>query len=142
MSAINKSSLRVFAALLISPLSPGIIFFILSLFMNPGEGLWALKISALMGYPSALLLGVPTHLFLIHRNWTGGWYYTIAGMMIGVVVSTLLFGGVVTQNFSLTPDPNKSLAPSAAIFILMALFGAFAAWIFWLIARPNRKGMS
>ena len=139
MSATDSSGLRLLTGFLLAPIVPGLLFLILSLFGNPGEGVWALKLSAMVGYPAMLVLGVPIHLLLVRRHRTGGWTYVLAGIVTGTVVAAVLFGRVVMQNFSITPDPTRSLGPSAAIFVLAALLGALAAWVFWLIARPSRK---
>ncbi len=137
MSAAVKSSLRLWVGFVFAPLTPGLLFLILSLFGNAGEGIWALKLSALVGYPAMLVLGVPAYMLLTKRHWISGWSYTLAGAVIGAIVAAMLFGSVAIRNFSLTPDVGKSLGPSAAIFMLAALLGALSAWVFWLIARPN-----
>lgn len=139
MSAVGNPSMRLWVGFLLAPLVPGLLFLLLSLFSKPGEGLWALKFSALVGYPAMLVLGVPAHLVLTKRHWTHGWSYALAGVLIGVIVAAVLFGSVAIQNFSLIPDPNKSLGPSVAIFTLVALLGALVAWVFWVIARPGRE---
>ena len=68
-------------------------------------------------------------------------FMTIGGLVLAAVliVAAVLFGSVAIQNFSLIPDPNKSLGPSVAIFTLVALLGALVAWVFWVIARPGRE---
>ncbi|KRE89301.1 hypothetical protein ASG87_02865 [Frateuria sp. Soil773] len=139
MSAATKPSVRLWVGFLLAPLIPGLLFLLLSLLSNPGEGLWALKLSAMVGYPAMLVLGVPAHLLLTKRRWTSGWSYTLAGIAIGAIVAAVLFGSVALHNVSFIPDPNKSLGPSAIIFVVAALLGALAAWVFWLIARPNRE---
>lgn len=138
MSTANSSTLRLLVGFLLAPLVPGWLLFFLSLFGNPGEGVWALKLSAMVGYPAMLALGLPIHLLMVRRRWTSGWAYALAGIATGVVVALVLFGRVVVQNFSIRPDPTKSLGPSEAIFVLAALLGALVAWVFWLIARPGR----
>lgn len=84
-----------------------------------------------------LILGLPAHLLLTKMRWTHWWSYVLVGVFIGLVVAAVLFGKVAIHNFSWISDPNKSLGPSEAIFVLMALLGAITAWIFWLIARPS-----
>lgn len=137
MSAVGKSSVRLWVGFLLAPLIPGLLFLLFSLFHNPGEGLWALKFSALVGYPAMLILGIPVHLLLTNRHWTRVWSYALAGMVIGAIVAAVLVGGVAVKNFSVIPDVNKSLGPSVAVFTLAALLGALVAWAFWMIARPN-----
>jgi hypothetical protein len=125
------------AGALLAPLAPGLLFFVLSLLGRPAEGFWALKLSALITYPAMLVLGVPAHLLLVKRGWTTGWSYALTGVVIGIIVAAVMVGNVVINNISFAPDPNKSLGPSEAIFIMVALLGALTAWVFWLIAQPN-----
>ena len=139
MSVVGKSPVRLWVGLLLAPLAPGLLLLVLSLVGNPGEGLWALKFSALVGYPAMLVLGIPAHRLLQKRRWISGWSYSVAGAVIGVIVAGVLFGSVAIHNVSLTPDPGRSLGPSVAIAIVAALLGALAAWIFWLIALPHRE---
>ncbi|HEV2622972.1 MAG TPA: hypothetical protein VGU65_12890 [Frateuria sp.] len=138
MSATIKPPMRLLVGFLLAPLAPGLLFWLLSLVGNPGEGLWALKFLALVSYPAMLVLGVPAHMLLTTRHWTSGWSYSMAGVLIGATVAVVLFYSTAIHNFSPALDPNKSLGPFAGILIIAALLGALAAWVFWLIARPNR----
>ena len=70
MSAAGKSSVRFWVGFLLAPIVPGLLFLLLSLFSNPGEGMWALKLSAMVGYPAMLVLGVTAHLLLNKRHWS------------------------------------------------------------------------
>lgn len=138
MSAAGKSSVRFWVGFLLAPIVPGLLFLLLSLFSNPGEGMWALKLSAMVGYPAMLVLGVPAHLLLNKRHWVSGGSYALTGGVIGAIVAAVLFGSVAVHNFSLIPDPGESMGPSVMIFIVASLLGALAGWFFWLVARPAR----
>ncbi len=131
-------TMRLIVAILVAPLLAGLLFLAMSLFSgNAGEGLWALTISAAVGYPAMLVLGLPAHLLLRFLKWTNIFGYGLAGLLIGTVLSAILFSSVIAHNFSLVPDPNKSLTPVTAIAVLAVIVGAMSGIVFWLIARPD-----
>jgi hypothetical protein len=134
--------MRIALALLIAPLMSGILLLSVSAFGNLGEGVWALKISALVGYPAMIVLGMPAHLLLARRGWTSLWQYMLAGILVGAVVYAVLFSDVIVNNLGLSALAEKSLAPSAAILLLMAFFGVLSSTVFWLIVRPDRNSLS
>lgn len=138
MSAIGRRGLLLALAALVSPLSAGFLLLGISAFGNIGEGIWALRVSALVGYPAMLVLGLPAHLFLKRIARTNIWGYLIAGLLVGAIVYAVLFSTAIVNNFHLAADSGRSLAPSAAILLLMAFFGVLSSVVFWAIARPDR----
>jgi hypothetical protein len=142
MFATDRRGMRIALALLIAPLMSGILLLSVSAFGNLGEGVWALKISALVGYPAMIVLGMPAHLLLARRGWTSLWQYMLAGILVGAVVYAVLFSDVIVNNLGLSALAEKSLAPSAAILLLMAFFGVLSSTVFWLIVRPDRNSLS
>lgn len=115
---------RQIVAFLLAPLAPGLLAVITSLFGHPWEGVWMLKLSAMVAYPAALVLGVPAHLLLVRRRWTNGWIYTLVGLVVGACVAEAVFGW-----FAWNPG----------FMFLGAIFGALIAFTFWAIARPDRS---
>ena len=138
MSAIGRRGLLLALAALVSPLSAGFLLLGISAFGNIGEGIWALRVSALVGYPAMFVLGLPAHLSLKRIGWTNIWGYLIAGLLVGAIVYAVLFSTAIVNNFHLAADSGRSLAPSAAILLLMAFFGVLSSVVFWAIARPDR----
>jgi len=138
VSAIGRRYLLLALAALVSPLSAGFLLLGISAFENIGEGIWALRVSALVGYPAMFVLGLPAHLFLKRIGWTNIWGYLIAGLLVGAVAYIVMFSSVIVNNFHLAADSERSLAPSAAILLLMAFFGGLSSAVFWAIARPDR----
>ena len=113
---------RQVVAFLLAPLAPGLLAIIASLFGNPWEGIWVLKMSAMVTYPAMVVLGVPAHLLLVKRRWTSGWTYTLVGLVVGACVAEAVFGW-----FAWNPS----------FLFLGAIFGALTAFTFWAIARPD-----
>jgi len=140
MSAASSAGPRLLAGLVLAPLTPGLTFLLLSAVeANLGEGFWALRLSAIVGYPAMIVLGLPAHLLLRKFGSTGLWGYAVAGLLIGAIVAAVLFSSVIANNFGLAHDPTKSLTPSVAISILAAFLGMLSAVVFWAIARPDRS---
>ena len=90
----------------------------------------------MVGYPAMLVLGIPSYFVLRKLGWNRVWSYLMVGLLTGAIVAAVIFTPVVMNN--LAPDPNTSLAPSAAIFIVAALLGALSGTVFWALARPDR----
>jgi hypothetical protein len=138
MFATDRRGLKIALALLIAPLVSGLLLLSVSAFGNLGEGVWALRLSALVGYPAMIVLGLPAHLLLARRGWTSLWKYMLAGLLVGAVVYAVLFSDVVVNNLGLSAHSEQSPAPSAAILLLIAFFGVLSSTVFWLIVRPDR----
>ncbi|PNS09107.1 hypothetical protein [Solilutibacter silvestris] len=127
MSAINNPK-RLLIGLLLAPLVPGLLMLAISLFGNPSEGLWSLKLIAMFAYPAMLVVGLPLHLLFQRLGWNNVWPYLLSGAIAGIVVAYYLFPSV--HGFA-----NPS---SIAIAVICAFFGAITAATFWWIARPSR----
>jgi hypothetical protein len=120
---------RLLIALTIAPLTPGLIFLLAS--ANTG-GFLVLAMSAAVGYPAMILLGLPAHLALIRLGMVNPSGYAIAGLLIGAL------GGLLFIFF----DPlgfriSKSLVPLTLISTLSGLAGTASAIVFCAIARPD-----
>jgi hypothetical protein len=135
MSATVDRSPRLLAGIVLAPLTPGILFLCISIFGRIGEGLWALKLSAMVGYPAMVVLGIPAYFVLRKLGWNRAWGYLLAGLIIGTIVAAVIFTPVVMNNLPLSA--NTSLAPSAAIFMVAAVLGVLSGTVFWAIARPD-----
>lgn len=132
MSALSNGR-RIILGIMLAPLIPGLLMLALSLLGNPGEGIWALKLTAMFAYPSIIGLGLPLH-FLFQRNgWTSAWPYLIAGTIAGVAIAYFVFPSLHV------PGSGPANASSIAIAAICAFFGAVTATTFWSIARPNKS---
>jgi hypothetical protein len=139
MSAKNSRGPNLLGFLL-APLTPGFLLLFLSMIeMDAREGVWALEMSALVGYPAMVILGLPAHLLLKRTGWTSLGIYAFVGLLIGLAIATALFYSMAAKNFSLMPDPGKSITPSIAVLVLAAFFGAISGIVYWLIGRPDRS---
>lgn len=110
--------MKLFAAFAVAPISPGIVVAILALFgPKPDEAIWGIKFNMLIGYPTAVIFGVPAYYVMNRAGFHKARHYILAGGIAGCVLC------IVTLTFGL--------------LLLGALFGAFAGFVFWCIARPD-----
>lgn len=131
---------RLLAAFIISPISFGVLILIASLFLSSGsEGFWVLKMSALIGYPLAIVAGIPVYLLLKKKTESKLAQYLLSSLLFSV----LLIGYFIIWPIMSLPDSASSnLFSVARIYqMLLILFAsAFTVFVFWIIARPDKVG--
>jgi len=101
------------------------------------EALWVLGFSAMVGYPIAIVLGVPTYLVLNRLQRNGLTAYLLASLLFAFVL-ILLF--VLVPMFSQDTLELRQLASGARITQILTLtaIAAFSVTVFWVIARPDK----
>lgn len=139
MSATGSRGLQLIVGSFVAPLTAGILLLLIASFGNLREGLWALKFSALVGYPAMIVLGLPADLLLRRWRRTRVWWYVLAGLCVGGVVYFVLFSTVIANNFSVAPEIEKSLGPPLALLLVIEMFGALSSSVFWVFTRPDRQ---
>lgn len=83
-------------------------------------------VSALIGWPAMLIIGLPAHGILCAKNMRRWYYYAIAGALTGIVAMVV---------FSLIAEGRLNIPP---LFLALASFGgAFAAVLFHFIRGPH-----
>lgn len=132
MSATTNPK-RLVLGLALAPSVPGLLMLALSMLGNPSEGIWALKLIAMIAYPAMLVIGLPMHLLFQSKGWTSVWPYLIAGTITGAAIAYFVFPTL--QGAASGP----ATASSIAIAAICAFFGAITAATFWMIVRPNNK---
>ncbi len=137
MTNESKAIGRLVLAFVIAPLVPGLLIALVgsSFFIERGSriepqdfyGLTA--VSAVIGYPVALILGAPSYVLLRTLSLNSAWVYALAG---------IVFGGVLFAIYPLFPGFEHVMVDIGALPIVM-LLSAAATLAFWLIARPDRQ---
>jgi hypothetical protein len=114
-----------------------LLFALAAIGSSPAGGLWALKFSALVGYPIALIIGLPLFLLMTKQGWVGASAYAT----IAVGFSILLIGYfIVWPVISEHGDLSQLLFPARLAQMAIIAFGAFlAVFVFWLIVRPDKS---
>jgi hypothetical protein len=146
----NSVWLRTVLGFLIAPISPGLLAVILAAPFRAGtavfdarelaEAPWIIKLSGLLGYPIAIVIGVPLYVFFRSRGWNGLLIYVAAGALLGLVVYVIY---VLLAEYSAKglSGLTAKFSNTAQVQIpLVMICGAVAALFFWLIARPDRSG--
>jgi hypothetical protein len=121
---------RIFWGFLLGPLTPGILGAIYAI-INPGpysNNVAGLNIflSALIGYPIALVLGIPIFFMMQRYGWVKLYHYFLTGFFLGIG-SVALFCFYGRQNYTWPLD----------WFYTGSFMGIIATTSFWLIVRPD-----
>ena len=127
---------KIIFGILLAPLSFGILLLISSPILG-SAGLIGFVFSLLVGYPLAVIVGLPVYFSMRKIRANGVLSYSVA---------SLLFGAILTGIFILYPvysenggDLQSLLLPERLKQILFLVFGAFiTVFTFWLIVRPDR----
>ena len=136
-----SQSLRTVVGFVLAPLAPGALISMPALF---DFQYWVvgfyLQLSALLGYPVAVVFGIPLALMMHRRHWTGIWSFACAGALLGGVAylfphvwASISGGWTVYESMHAT---IASLLPPGMSC------GILASITFWLITRPDRQERS
>ncbi|MBL4537130.1 MAG: hypothetical protein JKP96_00540 [Oceanicaulis sp.] len=130
---------RLIVAFLIAPVSVGILLTPVALVLTSGsEALWALKLNAVIGYPIAVVLGVPVWFAFSRLGWFSLRAYLLAGFAFSLVVVGLLVLWPAYHAQLLSVQMMLSPARLAQMLILAAAT-TFSVAVFWFIARPDHQ---
>jgi hypothetical protein len=103
-----------------------------------GAGVWGIGFAALLGYPVALVLGVPAYFFFRWLDWVSVWPYVAAGVVLGAVIYLLCLPPVSFSNGAFEIDTNRF--KTAPAWLLLSMICCTVATVcFWLVARPDRS---
>jgi hypothetical protein len=97
---------------------------------------WYLQMSAVLGYPPAIIFGVPLHFWLRHATKTRLRFYLVSGALLGIAATALPF---LARGIGGFPDLRGFIqGPTVQLLLLAVGFGMSSAALFWVIARPDR----
>src|SRR5262249_3560653 len=133
------------------PIAPGVLVVFLATISIGPEALsqrglsgakWIIGLSAVLGSPVAIALGLPLFVVFRWRGWNGFLVYVFTGAFLGLVVYLVYFAVVVLNDDTTHSLRNlaQKLSHTAPQLIPAGMIsGAVAAVSFWLIARPDRS---
>ena len=144
----NLAWLRTIVGFFVAPIAPGLLAVILTAPFRARTGIlglrelaeaaWIIKLSAALGYPIAIGLGVPLYFFFRSRGWNGLLIYIAAGALMGFVIY-LVYVLLAEYSSNGLWGLAEKFSNTATVYIPLAMIcGAVAALSFWLIARPDR----
>jgi hypothetical protein len=126
---------RALIGLLIAPMTPTLLLMLFSAFFAGGRDIqWVANMNAILGYPAAILFGIPTYAYFERKNYRALWHYMFGGAFIGA----LLYYSIIILTFLSTPVVQSNLVLSPFTFLGIFL-GALSAVTFWLIAVRSRS---
>jgi hypothetical protein len=147
----NSAWLRTILGFLIAPLSPGLLAVILAAPFRAetavsgprgfSEAVWIIGLSAVLGYPIAVVFGVPLYVFFRSRGWNGLLVYTATGALLGLVIYLIYVLLAEYSSNGLWGLATKFSNTALVQIPLVMICGAVAALFFWLIARPDRSAL-
>jgi len=152
----TKAVIRLLCAIAISPIVPGVLLSIIVATWkesSPSQ-LW-FNVSAIVGYPSLIVLGLPLCYLLLRRGWLRLWHFIALGGMAGflaffmldiVVVGLAAFSkpgaghghsDLETTIRYLLDDFVSFVQEYGFLLPVFAVSGMVAALCFWAITRPS-----
>jgi hypothetical protein len=145
---------RTIVGFLVAPVAPGVLADVLAAISAGPEAvsqhglsgalsgaLWIVGLSAALGYPVAIVLGVPLFVVFRWRRWNGLLVYVLTGAFLGLVVYSVYFAVVLLDDdtaYGLRNLAQKLSHTAPQLIPAGMISGAVAVVSFWLIARPDR----
>jgi hypothetical protein len=105
------------------------------------EAAWIIGLSAMLGYPVAVVSGAPLYIFFRSRGWNGLPVYIAAGALLGLVIYVIYVLLAEYSSNGLWGLATKFSNTTLVQIPLVMICGAVAALFFWLIVRPDRSGL-
>ena len=128
---------RLFLAFLLAPLTPGVLIafagatylVVTDSRISPSDFFGLTAVAGLLGYPFALLLGLPAYHVLRMLRLDSAWIYGLAGAVFGALALAVYppLLGFASATVDVTVIP------------IMLLCGVATTLTFWIIARPDRR---
>lgn len=137
------ATFRMAAGFLVAPVVPGLIIAASVELLGSRDPLsaWYVELSAALGYPTALVLGIPAYWLTKRYTLTSLAAYAAIGALLGIAAyfGVFLPGLLVAPT---NPDVWHAMGGSLAFMPAACLSGVVAATAFWLIARPDLQVQS
>jgi hypothetical protein len=147
----NSAWFRTILGFLVAPLSPGLLAVLLAAPFRTGtagygardlsEAVWIIGLSAALGYPIAVVFGVPLYVFFRSHGWNGLLVYITAGALLGLLIYLIYVPLAEYSSNGLWGLAAKFSSTAQVQIPLVVICGAVATLFFWLIARPDRTGL-
>lgn len=132
---------RLILAFLIAPISFTVVVGLFMSVLAPSEKatagfLWAVILSAMIGYPLAILVGSPLYFLMQKLNLRGLISYSLASLIIAFPLMFMF--ALLPAILHGSPELDVSLSSPRLRLILWILgVSLFNVVVFWLIARPD-----
>ena len=129
---------RFIMAFMIAPVSFGLLLWLISMFTGkPAEGFFMLMFVAYIGYPVALIVGLPLFALFRYMRWNGLTAYAISSVAFSALLIFLFITEPMRQQGQSLEDLLHPTRLSQMSIIAFACVVTVLS--FWLIARPDRN---
>ena len=129
--------IRFLIAFLLAPVSFGVLLMLIGIAGGKAaEGTFVLMFVAYVGYPIALVIGLPLFALFRYLRWNGFLTYAISSIGFSTLLVFLFVVGPTLRQGE--PLQNLMLAPRLAQMAFITFACTLTVLSFWLIARPDR----
>lgn len=128
---------RTVVGFAIAPVVPGALLAAALLAHNEKEAASVFLAGLYLGYPIALLLGLPAHLVLQRNGLTSWLSYVISGALLGAALYFIIPPAIDLLLQAQGVEGGHTVF-TLTVLPAAACVAATAALAFWLIARPDR----
>lgn len=138
MASARSRAYRTVAGFLVAPMMPALV--LAGVLFAAGGGSQTLGYAAFAGYiayPFALLVGLPSFLFMRRKRWDGVRSYALAGLVLGLTFLALFAGLAGFDGDAADPVWLNLLSNLAVMLPFVLACAVVSSVVFWLIARPD-----
>lgn len=90
-----------------------------------------------ISYPFALLVGLPSFLFMRRKRWDGLRVYVLAGLVLGLIFLAVFAGLAGFEGDAANPAWLNLLANLAFLLPFVLACSMASTAVFWFVARPD-----
>jgi len=141
MASARSRAYRTVAGFMVAPMMPALV--LAGVVLAAGGDSQTLGYAAFAGYisyPFALLVGLPSFLFMRRKRWDGLRAYALAGLALGLTFLALFAGLAGFDGDAADPAWLNLLANLAVMLPFVLACAVVSSVVFWLIARPDLQG--
>ncbi|GKS90700.1 hypothetical protein [Acidovorax sp. SUPP2539] len=130
--------LRLLFGFLIAPAVPAVLMFAVQAFViGYSDAAMGVIIFLIIGYASAVILGIPAYLFLRNRGLVGLEYYLLLGAVIGVAYYVVVF--IPTYLKADSKYVLELISNTVGFGVIGLAGGLIASLVFWFIVIRSRR---
>lgn len=137
---MSTSALRVLIGFLVAPGLPALVVYLIGLFfVADWEAAFGPKILAMLGYLTALLIGVPVYFVLQRKGISSLAAYLAFGALVGLSCYVLFFGLWALLSWQTYPEHALLLLKNSVVSgVIAVVYATVSSLVFWLIAIKSK----
>lgn len=131
--------MRLVAGFLFAPLACGLLALTYAVGSEVHEAVNFLEFSLLIGYASAIVLGIPAYLIMRYFGLNSLKPYLLVGFVLGLIPFEATWPGIVSLLWAWLSGKHPHWFVSWSFELPCGLAGTLSAFVFWLIVRPDHQ---